>query len=114
MRYLLIAALLILVSGCASRPQGRLCNGDVASLEGKNLGKTTAWIFDQVTHFTITKQSVRIDSGQLSTSNSLLYLASSVTPQGYYAQRLGNNRFRLINAPQNLMITWTCPAPGSE
>lgn len=114
MRYLLIAALLVVMSGCASRPQGRLCDGEVASLYGKSLGKTNAWIFDQVTHFTISKQSVRIDSGLLSSSDNQRYIPSSVTTQGYYAQRLGNNRFRLINAPQNLMITWTCPAPGTE
>ncbi|GAA0468604.1 MULTISPECIES: hypothetical protein [Tatumella] len=114
MRYLLMAAVLVLITGCTSQPRGRLCDGEVSSLYGQNLGRSNAWVFDQVNYFTVSKNAVRINSGPLISADRQLYIPAAVTAEGYYAQRLGDNRFRLINSPQNLMVTWTCPAPGTE
>ncbi len=109
MRFLVIVFLVTVIAGCSSSPKGRWCEGEVSTLQGEPRGRTAAWIADQDTHFTLTRDKISIDSGLLTSSDPGRYLPSAVTLQGYYAQRLTADRFRLIDAPLNLMVTWQCP-----
>lgn len=107
MRRLVLMALLL--SGCASAPEGVSCPGEVASIYGKPLGQTRGHIFDLVHSFSVSNEDVKVESGALQSLDRFKYVPSAVTQEGYYAQRLSSQQFRLINPYQNVMITWTCP-----
>ncbi|MDE1187372.1 MAG: hypothetical protein PW844_12980 [Pantoea sp.] len=100
---------LLLLAGCSSTPKGVDCPGEVATIYGQAMGNTEARIFDLVNAFSVTKDDVTVQSGRLHSSDRFQYVPSAVTPEGYYAQRLSDKQFRLINPYQNTMITWTCP-----
>ncbi len=104
-----IVLTLMLLAGCSSTPKGVDCPGEVATIYGQSMGTTQARIFDLVNAFSVTRDGVTVQSGALHSSDRFRYVPSAVTAEGFYAQRLTNNQFRLINPYQNTMITWTCP-----
>ncbi len=104
-----LAVALCLLAGCSHHPYGRLCSGEVSSLTGTVTGHSQAWIFDEIHDFTITYDGLTVRSGQLKTRDPALYIASATTAEGFMAQRLSPDRFRLIDAAQDRMITWSCP-----
>lgn len=106
---LLLITLLLLLSGCSSTPEGVVCPGEVATIYGQPLGRTQGRIFDLVNSFSVSKDDVKVESGALQSLDRFQYAPSAVTREGYYAQRLSAQQFRLINPYQNVMITWTCP-----
>ena len=100
---------LLLLAGCSSAPKGVDCPGQVATIYGQAMGNTEARIFDLVSAFSVSKDGVTVKSGPLRSNDRFQYVPSAVTTEGYYAQRLSDKQFRLINPYQNTMITWTCP-----
>lgn len=98
-----------LLAGCASGPKGVECAGEVSSIYGQPMGHTQATIFDLVSAFTVSRDGVNVQSGTLQSQDRFKYVPSAVTAEGYYAQRLSDKQFRLINPHENTMITWTCP-----
>ena len=99
----------LLLAGCSSTPKGVDCPGEVATIYGQSLGSTQARIFDLVNAFSVTRDGVTVKSGPLPSSHPLRHVPSAVTAEGFYAQRLSDKQFRLINPAQNTLITWTCP-----
>ncbi|MCZ4058654.1 hypothetical protein O3W44_05575 [Pantoea sp. LMR881] len=106
---LAILTLIALLTGCSSGPKGIDCPGAVATIYGQPMGQTNGVIFDLVTSFTVSKDDVTVQSGTLRSLDRFRYVPSAVTREGYYAQRLSNKQFRLINPYQDTQITWTCP-----
>lgn len=104
-----ILTLFIFFTGCSSGPQGVDCPGEVSTIYGRPMGQTNALIFDLVNAFTVSKDNVTVESGTLKSVDRFKYVPSAVTREGYYAQRLSNKQFRLINPHQDTQITWTCP-----
>ncbi|WP_238938991.1 hypothetical protein [Mixta mediterraneensis] len=104
-----IFTLFLLLTGCASGPQGVDCLGEVTTLYGQPLGQTHGLIFDLVSSFSVSKKDVTVQSGTLKSLDRFRYVPSAVTREGYYAQRLSDKQFRLINPYQDTQITWTCP-----
>lgn len=100
---------LFLLAGCSSTPKGVDCPGEVATLYGQSLGHTEGRIFDLVNSFSVARDGVTLSSGALHSTDRFRYVPSAVTPEGFYAQRLSDQQFRLINPARNTMITWTCP-----
>mgnify|MGYP000938735654 FL=1 len=98
----------IVLAGCSSDYQGQQCVGYVESLSGQPLGQTQAMVIDRFSSFTVTTSQTRIDSGTLKTTDRTRYLPSSVTREGYLAQRLSDERFCLIDSPNNQMVTYIC------
>jgi len=98
-----------LLSGCSSSPKGVECPGDVSTIYGQSLGQTQGTVFDLVTAFSVSRDGVNVQSGPLQSLDRFQYVPSAVTSEGYYAQRLSDKQFRLINPYQDTMITWTCP-----
>jgi len=103
-----IAASVLLLAGCASDYQGKECTGQVQSLSGAPLGQTQALIVDRFNSFSVTTAQGTINSGTLHSTDRRLYLPSAVTREGYLAQRLSDDRFCLINAPQDQVVTYHC------
>ncbi|HAI05712.1 hypothetical protein FHW04_000045 [Pantoea sp. AN62] len=100
---------IILMTGCSSGPKGVECPGEVSTIYGQSMGQTQGVIFDLVSSFSVSRDDVRVDSGPLQSLDRFRYVPSAVTREGYYAQRLSDKQFRLINPYQNTQITWTCP-----
>lgn len=98
----------LVLTGCSSDYQGKECAGRVESLSGQPLGQTRALIIDRFNSFSVTTSETRIDSGPLKTADRTLYYPSAVTREGFLAQRLSDNSFCLINAPNNQMVTYSC------
>jgi len=103
-----IAASVLLLAGCAADYQGKECAGQVQSLSGVPLGQTQALIVDRFNSFSVTTAQGTIHSGTLHSNDRRIYLPSAVTREGYLAQRLSDNRFCLINAPQDQVVTYQC------
>ncbi len=99
----------LMITACSSSYQGKACEGKVRSLAGQPLGTTQALIIDKFTSFTITQPEGEVDSGTLFTTDRTKYVPSAVTPEGFLAQRLSDNQFSIINAPQNQWTSYTCP-----
>ncbi|NIF21833.1 MULTISPECIES: hypothetical protein [Pantoea] len=110
MRRLILLSMALIIAGCSSTPHGVDCPGEVATISGQPMGKTQGHIFDLVTSFSVSKGGVVVDSGRLHSLDRFQYVPSAVTSEGYYAQRLSDHQFRLINPWQDTMITWNCPA----
>ncbi|MCP1437791.1 hypothetical protein J3D56_001227 [Erwinia persicina] len=106
---LLIAAPLLL-SACSSGNSGMVCEGKVETLSGQVLGNTEGKIIDRFTSFHVTMDKLKLESGELYSSNPQQYIPSAVTREGWLAQRLSDTRFSVINAQQDRMITFSCPA----
>ncbi|WP_241648777.1 hypothetical protein [Rosenbergiella collisarenosi] len=102
------------VTGCSHKPYGRLCSGEVSTLTGQVTGHSQAWVFDEIQRFTITKGDTTVHSGYLHSTNPALYVPSTTTKDGFLAQRLSNDRFRLADAHQDSMVTWTCPVSAAK
>ncbi len=98
-----------LLTGCSSSPKGVECPGEVSTLYGQSLGQTQGTIFDLVTSFSVSRDGASVQSGPLQSQDRFQYIPSAVTREGYYAQRLSDKQFRLINPYQDTLITWTCP-----
>ncbi len=105
---LTVFTFITLLAGCASGPKGVECSGEVSNIYGQPMGQTRATIFDLVSAFTISRDGARVQSGILQSLNRFKYVPSAVTPEGFYAQRLSDKQFRLINPHEDTMITWTC------
>lgn len=101
--------LIAMLTGCSSGPKGVECPGEVSTIYGQPMGQTDAVIFDLVNAFTVSRDSVSVESGLLQSLDRFKYVPSAVTREGYYAQRLSDKQFRLINPYQDTQITWTCP-----
>lgn len=106
---LLLTGMLLAISACSSHYHGKECQGNVRTLSGQPLGTAQALILDKYTSFQVTLPDKEIDSGMLFTTDRTKYVPSAVTPEGFLAQRLSDNRFSIINAPQNQWISYTCP-----
>ena len=106
---LLSIAMILLLAGCSSTPKGVTCPGEVATIYGQPLGYTQGRVYDLVRSFSVSRDDVKVESGTLNSHDRFRYIPSAVTREGYYAQRLSDKQFRLINPYQNTMITWTCP-----
>lgn len=109
MMRLSIFILITLLTGCSSGPKGVDCPGEVSTIYGQPMGQTQGRIFDLVSAFTVTRDDVSVESGPLQSLDRFKYVPSAVTREGYYAQRLSDKQFRLINPYQDVQITWTCP-----
>ncbi|WP_370421470.1 hypothetical protein AB9Q29_014035 [Pantoea vagans] len=109
MMRLSILILIAMVTGCSSGPKGVECPGEVSTIYGQSMGQTQGVIFDLVNSFTVTRDNVSVNSGPLQSLDRFRYAPSAVTREGYYAQRLSDKQFRLINPYQDTQITWTCP-----
>ncbi|MGD9424494.1 hypothetical protein ACLHDD_04850 [Pantoea sp. NSTU24] len=101
--------LIAMLTGCSSGPKGVECPGEVSTIYGQPMGKTRAVIFDLVNAFTVSRDNVIVESGPLQSLDRFKYVPSAITREGYYAQRLSDKQFRLINPWQDTQITWTCP-----
>ncbi|MBT0726564.1 hypothetical protein [Rosenbergiella australiborealis] len=104
-----LVAVSLFLTGCSHKPYGRLCPGEVSTLNGKVTGHSSAWVFDEIQHFSVTHKSNTVNSGYLKSADPSLYVPSATTAEGFMAQRLSPDRFRLIDAEQNEMVTWNCP-----
>ena len=104
-----ISIFIILMTGCSSGPKGVECPGAVSTIYGQPMGQTEGVIFDLVNSFSVSRDGVSVESGALQSLDRFRYVPSAVTREGYYAQRLSDKQFRLINPYQNTQITWTCP-----
>jgi hypothetical protein len=104
-----IFILIAMMTGCSSGPKGVECPGEVSTIYGQSMGQTQGVIFDLVNSFTVTRENVSVQSGPLQSLDRFKYVPSAVTREGYYAQRLSDKQFRLINPYQDTQITWTCP-----
>jgi len=100
---------LLMLAGCSSAPKGVDCPGEVSTIYGQSMGNTQARIFDLVSAFAVSRDGVKVQSGTLHSTDRFQYVPSAITAEGFYAQRLSDKQFRLINPYQNTMITWTCP-----
>lgn len=100
----------LLLTACSSGNSGMICQGKVETLNGQALGNTQGKIIDRFTSFRVTMDKLRLDSGELYSSDPQQYIPSAVTKEGWLAQRLSDTRFSVINAPQNKVITFSCPA----
>ncbi|WP_214235811.1 hypothetical protein [Rosenbergiella gaditana] len=98
-----------ILAGCSHKPYGRSCPGEVSTLSGQVTGHSQAWVFDEIQRFTVTDEGTTVHSGYLHSANRALYVPSATTSEGFLAQRLSTDRFRLIDASQDTMVTWTCP-----
>ena len=112
-RPLLGAAVLLLLAGCAGKYQGMACNGEVSTLSGQPLGVVEGKIIDRVSAFSVTLPDRTLDSGPLWSSDRQLYIPSAVTRDGWLAQRVSDRRFSIINSPQDRVMNFSCPAPGT-
>jgi len=99
-----------LLTGCSSGEKGMACEGKMETLSGQALGNTQGRIVDRFTSFRIAMDKLQLESGPLYSSNPQQYIPSAVTREGWLAQRLSDTRFSVINAPQDRMITFSCPA----
>ncbi|MEA9390747.1 hypothetical protein SJI19_09365 [Acerihabitans sp. TG2] len=106
---MLLLAGMLAISACSSHYQGKVCQANVRTLSGQPLGTTQALILDKYTSFQVTLPDKEIDSGTLFTTDRTKYVPSAVTPEGFLAQRLSDNRFSIINAPQDQWVSYTCP-----
>ncbi|WP_428945523.1 hypothetical protein ACQK5W_05565 [Pantoea sp. FN060301] len=86
------------------------CHGRVETLSGKQQGLVEGTIVDRFTSFRVSMPDITLESGLLYSSDRQRYLPSAVTHEGWLAQRLSDTRFSVINAPQDKMITFSCPA----
>lgn len=100
----------LLLTACSSGNGGMICEGKVETLNGQVLGNTEGKIVDRFTSFRVTMDKLRLESGELYSRDPQQYIPSAVTKEGWLAQRLSDTRFSVINAPQNRMITFSCPA----
>jgi|GEM_PF-3294820 len=107
-------AMVLLLTACSSGNKGIACNGQRQSLEGQPLDNIQGFIVDRFTSFSVTLPDQKIESGALQSSNRELYIPSSVTQDGWLAQRISDRQFSIINSPQDQMITFNCPAPGER
>ena len=105
-----LIASLVLLSGCSSREKGTLCEGKVQTLSGQPLGNTEGEIIDHFTSFRVRMDKLQLESGALHSSDPQKYIPSAVTKEGWLAQRLSDTRFSVINAPQDKVITFSCPS----
>ncbi|NDL64920.1 hypothetical protein GRH90_19490 [Enterobacteriales bacterium SAP-6] len=97
------------IAACSSHYEGKECTGKVRSLAGQPLGTVQALILDKFTSFQVRLPEKEIDSGTLFSADHTKYVPSAVTQEGLLAQRLSDNRFSIINAPQDQWISYTCP-----
>jgi len=104
-----LVPVVLLITGCSHKPYGRLCPGEVSTLSGQVTGHTKAWVFDEMQRFSVTEGKTTVHSGYLQSVNPALYVPSATTVEGFLAQRLSADRFRLIDPAQDAMVTWTCP-----
>lgn len=109
MRMILSLIMALIVVGCSSHSADRTCQGEVASLAGQPLGTSQALITDRVSSFYVKSDQLAVDSGTLQSADRYVYIPASVTQEGFLAQRVSNNIFRLASAQQDRMVTWTCP-----
>jgi len=100
--------IIIALTGCSSTPKGIDCPGEVTTIYGQSLGNTHAWIFDLANAFSVQRDNVTVSSGPLRSTDRFRYVPSAITAEGFYAQRLSDKQFRLINPYENTMITWQC------
>ncbi|MGB9097128.1 hypothetical protein [Erwinia sp.] len=105
----LIAALLLL-TGCSSGEKGSICEGQAQTLDGRVLGNVEGKIVDRFTSFSVTLPDFTLESGPLHSADRQKYVPSAVTQQGWLAMRLSDTRFMVVNAPQDKVLTFTCPS----
>lgn len=105
-----ICAAIVLVTACSSGNKGMPCHGRMETLSGEPKGLVEGTIIDRFTSFRVNMPDVTLESGPLHSNDRQRYLPSAVTREGWLAQRLSDTRFSVINAPQDKMIVFSCPA----
>jgi len=100
----------LLLTACSSGNGGMVCEGKVETLSGQALGNTEGEIIDRFTSFHVAMKKLKLESGTLYSSDPQQYIPSAITSEGWLAQRLSDTRFSVINAQQDRMITFSCPA----
>ncbi len=105
----LLAGALVALTACSSEYNGKECQGKIRSLSGQPIGTTQALIIDKFTSFTVATPDKELDSGRLFSTDRMKYIPAAVTEEGFLAQRVSDNQFSIINAPQDRWITYTCP-----
>jgi len=106
----LLVMMTLLLIACSTKEKGMICEGHVQTLSGQPQGKIEGKIIDRFTSFSVTLADQQLESGPLQSADRQQYIPSAVTREGWLAQRLSDNRFSVINAPQDKMITFNCPS----
>ncbi|WP_158783782.1 hypothetical protein [Pantoea sp. BAV 3049] len=106
----LFMAITLLLSACSSGEKGMTCEGKIQTLTGQPLGNIEGTIVDRFTSFSVASSGLKLESGPLQSSDRQQYIPSAVSREGWLAQRLSDTRFSIINAPQDKMITFSCPS----
>lgn len=101
---------LLMLTGCSSGKGGMHCEGKTETLTGQSLGVTDGEIIDRFTSFKVMMDKLELESGSLWSADPQKYVPSAVTKEGWMAQRLSDTRFSVINARQDKVITFSCPA----
>ncbi|MFC0142151.1 hypothetical protein ACFFJN_19580 [Erwinia mallotivora] len=101
---------LLILAGCSSGKKSMVCEGKVQTLSGQNKGTVSGKIVDLFSSFSVETDDLRLESGPLQSSDRQKYIPSAVTREGWLVQRLSDTRFSIINAPQDMMITFCCPS----
>lgn len=102
----LCCALLLL--GCSATDNGMSCVGEVKTLAGQSVGRSSAVIVDRFRAFTVITPDARIESGPLYSADSVRFIPSAVTKEGFMAQRLSANTFCIIDPHKNEYVTYYC------
>lgn len=101
---------LLILAGCSSGKKSMVCEGKVQTLSGQNKGTVSGKIVDLFSSFSVETDDLHLESGPLQSFDRQKYIPSAVTREGWLVQRLSDTRFSIINAPQDMMITFSCPS----
>ena len=104
------AAAFVLLTACSGGERGMVCQGNMQTLDGRNLGNLEGKIVDRYTSFSVTLPESVVESGPLHSADRRQYVPSAVTKQGWLAMRLSDTRFMVVNAPQDKVFTFSCPS----
>jgi len=105
-----VAAALVLLTACSGGEQGMICQGNLQTLDGRNLGDLEGKIVDRFTSFSVTLPEKVVESGPLHSADRQQYVPAAVTKEGWLAMRLSDTRFMVVNAPQDKVFTFSCPS----
>lgn len=105
-----VAAAMLLLIACSSGNQGMICQGNVQTLDGRDVSMVEGRIIDRYASFNVTLPKLKLESGLLHSFDRRQYVPSAVTKEGWLAMRLSDTRFMVVNAPEDKLITFNCPA----
>ncbi|MCX8957088.1 hypothetical protein EHW66_09995 [Erwinia psidii] len=100
----------LLSGGCTSEQKSMVCEGKIQTLSGQSQGNIRGKIVDLFRSFSVETDDLQLESGPLQSSDQQKYIPSAVTREGWLLQRISDTQFSAINAPQDKMITFSCPS----